>query len=67
MNDQTTLSIPTSTTTLSLLKPPSPVGYWILDPGSTHGYNMMISLYAKPTDEQIANTERMFGWKWKDA
>lgn len=64
--DQTTLNVPASTTTMSLLKPPSPVGYWILDPFST-GYKSMISMYAKPTDEQIANTERTFGWKWKDA
>jgi len=27
----------------------------------------MFSMYQKPTDEQIKNTEELLGWKWKDA
>jgi len=39
---------------------PTYVGYWVL------GGNFHITIETKPTDEQIKNTEEMFGWKWKD-
>jgi hypothetical protein len=44
---------------------PVPVGYWILDPGGA--VHTQFAVFSKPTDEQIKNTEQMFGWKWKDA
>lgn len=50
----------------TIMQPPKPVGYWILDPSPT-GPNTSFSMYAKPTDKQIKNTEEAFGWKWKDA
>ena len=51
-------------TVYTMREPPKPVGAWILDPrGWTSTHFMM---YSKPTDEQIKNTEAMFGWKWKD-
>ena len=34
------------------------VGAWKI------GGNWSINVYEKPTDEQIVNTEKMFGWKW---
>lgn len=61
-----TLNLPKDLKTAVLACPPDPVGYWILDPNAT-GYSMHITMHAKPTDEQITNTEKMFGWKWKDA
>jgi hypothetical protein len=27
----------------------------------------MFSMYQKPTDDHIKNTEELLGWKWKDA
>ena len=39
---------------------PHYVGWWIL------GDSCHFSMLTKPTDEQIKNTEEMFGWKWKD-
>jgi len=52
-------------------KQPEPVGYWILDPGDWildpgGVVHTRFAMYIKPTDEQIKNTEQMFGWKWKD-
>lgn len=52
-------------TASKLYTPPPAVGAWILDPKSEHG-NMMISVRAKPTPEQIKHTEEYFGWQWKD-
>jgi hypothetical protein len=46
-------------------KTPEPVGYWILDPGGV--VRTQFSMYSKPTDQQIKNTEELLGWKWKDA
>lgn len=48
----------------SLKLPPKPIGYWILDPGPE--WQTKISMYKKPTQEQIENTEKTFGWKWED-
>jgi hypothetical protein len=39
---------------------PTYVGHWVI------GDNCYFSILTKPTDEQIKNTEEMFGWKWKD-
>jgi hypothetical protein len=49
------------------LPPPKPVGYWIIDPPGSCAYHTLFSVYNKPTDQQIKNTEEAFGWKWKDA
>ena len=45
-------------------QPPKPVGAWVLDPGGV--VNTQFAVHIKPTDEQIKNTEAMFGWKWRD-
>ena len=52
--------------TYTIATPPKPVGYWILDPNPLSAHTMF-SIFAKPTDKQIKNTEEAFGWKWKDA
>ena len=44
---------------------PKPIGHWVLY--SHAPTKMMFSMYAKPTDEQIKNTEELLGWTWKDA
>ncbi len=49
----------------TIFTPPTPVGYWILYPG--HPQRTAFAMYAKPTDEQIKNTEQLLGWKWEDA
>jgi len=41
-------------------KPREYVGGWQI------GGNWTINVIQKPTDEQIKNTEQMFGWKWVD-
>ena len=43
---------------------PKPVGAWILYPGAP--LTSIFMMYAKPTDEQIKNTEELLGWKWKN-
>ena len=47
------------------MQPPKPVGFWTIDPKSPYGSNYF-AIHVKPTDQQIKNTEEMFGWKWKD-
>lgn len=44
---------------------PKPVGFWNIGPGGAMG--MKFSIYKKPTDAQIKNTEELLGWKWEDA
>ena len=39
---------------------PTYVGSWCI------GGSCFINITKKPTDEQIKNTEEMFGWKWTD-
>jgi len=51
--------------TYTLALPPKPVGYWVLYPQSTP--HTQFSMYHKPTDEQIKNTEQLLGWQWRDA
>ena len=43
----------------------SPIGYWCLY--SADAPSTRFAMYQKPTDEQIANTEKLLGWKWKEA
>ena len=52
------------TPTYAFFQPPKPVGAWVLDPGGV--VHTQFAMHSKPTDEQIKNTEAMFGWKWKD-
>jgi hypothetical protein len=46
-------------------KLPKPVGWWVLYPQGS--ITTQFSMYHKPTDEQIKNTEQLLGWEWKDA
>jgi hypothetical protein len=41
-----------------------PVGYWVLYPGAI--LTTKFAMYARPTDEQIANTKFVLGWGWED-
>jgi len=40
---------------------PTPVGYWIV------GGTLRILVAKKPTEKQIANTIKQFGWEWENA
>lgn len=51
---------------IQMYVPPKPVGFWVMQYGENVPY-VMFEIYAKPTDEQIKNTEALLGWKWKDA
>ena len=62
---QTATEETSAETWLRLSQPPKPVGSWTLDPNPGHLTTKFV-LYAKPTDEQIKNTEEMLGWKWQD-
>ena len=35
-------------------------GYWVV------GENFYIAIKKKPTEQQIKNTNELFGWEWKD-
>ena len=50
----------------TILKPPEPVGSWVLYPGSPWG-TTQFQIYKRPTDEQIKNTEELLGWGWVEA
>jgi len=43
---------------------PKAVGAWVLYDSAPMKTKFM--MYAKPTDEQIKNTEELLGWKWED-
>jgi hypothetical protein len=47
-------------TTSTFYVPPPPVGYWLI------GDNFSIAVMTKPTEQQIANTIKHFGWEWKN-
>lgn len=51
--------------TYALPQPPKPVGYWVLYAEGC--YKTKFTMYHKPADHQIKNTEEMLGWKWEDA
>jgi hypothetical protein len=51
--------------TYAFHKTPLPVGYWILYAEVTP--SVSFSMYYRPTDEQIKNTEKLLGWTWRDA
>lgn len=51
--------------TYTIALPQKPVGYWVLYPNAT--LHTQFSMYHKPTDEQIKNTEQLLGWQWRDA
>jgi hypothetical protein len=50
---------------LTIAKPALIVGWWVLYPGTTP--QTKLAMYARPTDEQIKNTETLLGWGWEDA
>ena len=50
---------------LAFATQPKPVGYWVMYPGSA--WKTMFTIYHRPTDEQIKNTEELLGWGWEDA
>ena len=50
--------------TYTLALSPKPVGYWVLYPHASP--HTQFSMYHKPTDEQIKNTEQLLGWQWRD-
>lgn len=54
------MSIDGNTQVNKMFVPSKPVGYWVL------GGNFHIEIMHRPTDEQIKNTEEMFGWEWKE-
>jgi hypothetical protein len=41
-----------------------PVGYWVIYPQGP--MRTSFAMYHKPTAEQIANTEQLLGWGWRD-
>ena len=45
--------------------PPKPVGFWVLYPGNTT--KIKFTVFVRPTDEQIKNTEALLGWGWEEA
>jgi len=44
---------------------PKPAGCWVLYEQAP--VKTSFSMYYKPTDEQIKNTEELLGWTWEDA
>jgi hypothetical protein len=52
------------TRTVSFAVQPDPIGAWVLYTNAPIKTKFM--MYAKPTDEQIKNTEELLGWKWED-
>ena len=54
-----------TTTGYAIRQYPQPVGYWMLYKDGA--LNTSFTMYNKPTDEQIKNTEQLLGWHWKDA
>ena len=50
---------------ITITQPPKPVGAWVLYPKGA--LKTIFTMYHKPTDEQIKNTEQLLGWGWEDA
>ena len=51
--------------TYTIMQPPKPIGCWVLYAQATP--TVSFSMYHKPTRLQIWFTERLLGWKWRDA
>ena len=51
--------------TLYFAVPPKPVGFWVLYPGNAT--KIKFTVFVRPTDEQIKNTEALLGWGWEEA
>ena len=51
--------------TLYFAAQPKPVGFWVLYPGSDT--KIKFTVFVRPTDEQIKNTEALLGWGWEEA
>lgn len=64
MEDNSHTVSPNELDTWKIVGPPDPVGFWIM--GERSGYGTRFPMFVKPTDEEIRNTEKLLGWKWKD-
>ena len=53
-------------TGITFNKQPDAVGFWRLSYGNERSYTQF-AMYARPTDEQIKNTEELLGWTWVEA
>lgn len=53
-------------TGITFHKQPDAVGFWRLSYGNDRSYTQF-AMYARPTDEQIKNTEELLGWTWIEA
>ena len=51
--------------TYAFIEPPKPVGYWMLHPQGSHSVRFF--MHHKPRRLHIWFTEKLLGWKWKDA
>ena len=49
----------------TFIEPPKIVGYWVLYPQGV--MKTMFGMYHKPKRLQIWFTEKLLGWKWRDA
>jgi hypothetical protein len=47
-------------------KQPDAVGFWKLSYGNETSFTQF-AMYARPTDQQIKNTEELLGWTWVEA
>ena len=50
---------------ITFAEQPNAIGYWKLSYGNDVCYTQF-AMYARPTDEQIKNTEELLGWEWVD-
>jgi hypothetical protein len=46
-------------------KQPEVIGYWRLGYGHSTSWTQF-AMFAKPTQQQIKNTEELLGWTWVD-
>ena len=53
-----------SVSSYAISQHPTPVGYWVLYKEAS--LKTQFSVYHKPTDEQIKNTEQLLGWHWME-
>ena len=51
--------------TFTFIAPPKAVGFWVLYPGNAT--KIRLTMFVRPTDEQIKNTEALLGWGWEEA
>ena len=51
--------------TYAFIKPPKPVGYWVLNAHELPSVRFF--MHHKPRRLHIWFTEKLLGWKWEDA